>query len=134
MLLTNTQNPGILEYVLSAVVLDHVQISPYFRLIPSRSTTTWLNPLGLIRWCFLIQFRGAVAVAADPVTALQMLGEGKHKFDLVICDVRVSQKDGIKLLKVVGLKMDLPVIGKASLFSILQSSIFVHGMAFPVVL
>ncbi|CAN8284230.1 unnamed protein product [Cochlearia groenlandica] len=42
--------------------------------------------------------------------ALKLLRENKKKFDLVISDVDMPDMDGFKLLELVGLEMDLPVI------------------------
>lgn len=44
--------------------------------------------------------------------ALKLLRENKNKFDLVISDVHMPDMDGFKLLELVGLEMDLPVISK----------------------
>ena len=54
----------------------------------------------------------SVTTTSQAVVALQMLRENKNKFDLVISDVHMPDMDGFKLLELVGLEMDLPVISK----------------------
>lgn len=54
----------------------------------------------------------AVTTASQAKAALKMLRESKNRFDLVISDVHMPDMDGFKLLELVGLEMDLPVISK----------------------
>ncbi|KAK7304789.1 hypothetical protein VNO77_42677 [Canavalia gladiata] len=51
-----------------------------------------------------------VTTTNQAVEALKMLRENRNKFDLVISDVSMPDMDGFKLLELVGLEMDLPVI------------------------
>lgn len=57
----------------------------------------------------------AVTTTNQAVEALTMLRENRNKFDLVISDVNMPDIDGFKLLELVGLEMDLPVISKFTL-------------------
>ena len=54
----------------------------------------------------------AVTTTGQAAIALKMLRENKDQFDLVISDVHMPDMDGFKLLELVGLEMDLPVISK----------------------
>lgn len=51
-----------------------------------------------------------VTTTSQAREALNLLRENKDRFDLVISDVHMPDMDGFKLLELVGLEMDLPVI------------------------
>ncbi|KAK8953073.1 Two-component response regulator ARR12 [Platanthera guangdongensis] len=58
----------------------------------------------------LLRCQYHVTTTNQAMKALNMLRENKDKFDLVISDVHMPDMDGYKLLELVGLEMDLPVI------------------------
>jgi two-component response regulator (ARR-B family) len=58
-----------------------------------------------------------VTTCGRATEALELLREDKDKFDLVISDVYMPDMNGFKLLELVGLEMDLPVISKLLLIS-----------------
>ncbi|XP_022737338.1 uncharacterized protein LOC111290300 [Durio zibethinus] len=51
-----------------------------------------------------------VTTTNQAITALKMLRENRNKYDLVISEVNLPDMDGFKLLELVVLEMDLPVI------------------------
>ncbi|XP_043694470.1 two-component response regulator ARR14-like [Telopea speciosissima] len=54
--------------------------------------------------------RYKVKIASDGATALKLLWEEKDNFDIVITDVHMPDMDGFRLLEIVSLEMDIPVI------------------------
>ncbi|CAL0327812.1 unnamed protein product [Lupinus luteus] len=52
----------------------------------------------------------AVTTTNKAIEALRMLRENRNNFDLVISDMNMPDIDGFKLLEMVGLEMDLPVV------------------------
>ncbi|CAL9771392.1 unnamed protein product [Musa acuminata subsp. burmannicoides] len=51
-----------------------------------------------------------VTATQHALTALELLRENKDNYDIVISDVQMPDMDGFKLLEIIGLEMDLPVI------------------------
>ncbi|XP_074585875.1 two-component response regulator ORR21-like isoform X2 [Curcuma longa] len=58
----------------------------------------------------LLNCRYDVTTCAEAKRALSLLRENKRAFDLIISDVHMPDMDGFRLLELVGLEMDLPVI------------------------
>lgn len=68
-----------------------------------------MNRLTLI---FINDVQYAVTATQHALTALELLRENKDNYDIVISDVQMPDMDGFKLLEIIGLEMDLPVISK----------------------
>lgn len=77
-----------------------------------------------------------MTAVAHAETAIEMLRarKGGDQFDLVISDVHMPNMDGFKLLELVGLEMDIPVISKvlARSAAIFVYLIFSHAAAKPI--
>ncbi|CAI8607905.1 unnamed protein product [Vicia faba] len=58
----------------------------------------------------LLKCQYHVTTAKNAIDALNLLRENKKNFDLVINNVHMADMDGFKLLELIGLEMDLPVI------------------------
>jgi two-component response regulator (ARR-B family) len=58
----------------------------------------------------------AVTTCSEATVALNLLREKKGCFDVVLSDVHMPDMDGFKLLELVGLEMDLPVISEYHIF------------------
>ncbi|XP_072992130.1 two-component response regulator ORR21-like [Typha latifolia] len=58
----------------------------------------------------LLECRYDVTTCSQATRALTLLRESKGSFDVVISDVHMPDMDGFRLLELVGLEMDLPVI------------------------
>lgn len=71
-----------------------------------------LNLFDIILFLLITAFPFAVTATSQARTALNMLRENRNRFDLIISDVHMPDMDGFKLLELVGLEMDLPVISK----------------------
>ncbi|KAF8389330.1 hypothetical protein HHK36_026024 [Tetracentron sinense] len=53
-------------------------------------------------------------VTTEATKALKMLRENKDNFDIVITDVQMLEMDGFRLLEIISLEMDIPVIMMSS--------------------
>ncbi|KAK9090219.1 hypothetical protein Sjap_023396 [Stephania japonica] len=76
------------------------------RVLVVDDDVTWLKVLEkMLKKCSY-----EVTTCCLAIDALNMLRERKDGFDIVISDVNMPDMDGFKLLELVGLEMDLPVI------------------------
>ncbi|WOK93166.1 two-component response regulator ORR21 [Canna indica] len=62
----------------------------------------------------LLNCKYNVTTCSEATRALSLLRENKGAFDLIISDVHMPDMDGFRLLELVGLEMDLPVIMMSS--------------------
>lgn len=74
-----------------------------------------LTVVGIVSYDFVVRCVFSVTTCGKATDALSLLREDINKFDLVISDVYMPDMDGFKLLELVGLEMDLPVISKCRL-------------------
>ncbi|XP_071697935.1 two-component response regulator ARR12-like isoform X2 [Rutidosis leptorrhynchoides] len=90
--------------VVSNIEIDKFPIG--MRVLAVDDDPTCLKVLeGLLKKC---QYQ--VTTTNQAITALKMLRENRNRFDLIISDVYMPDMDGFKLLELIGLEMDLPVI------------------------
>lgn len=83
---------------------DHFPVG--MRVLAVDDDETCLKVLGRL----LLQCKYKVTMKTKASEALEMLRENRNNFDLIISDVHMPDMDGFKLLELVGLEMDLPVI------------------------
>ncbi|RZS10540.1 hypothetical protein BHM03_00041783 [Ensete ventricosum] len=82
------------------------------RLIMNRLTLIFIND---------VQY--AVTATQHALTALGLLRENKDNYDIVISDVQMPDMDGFKLLEIIGLEMDLPVISNYVMKGVLHGAV-----------
>ncbi|KAF6154204.1 hypothetical protein GIB67_016456, partial [Kingdonia uniflora] len=58
----------------------------------------------------LTKFGYNVTTTRDPYAALKLLRNNNMNYDIVITDFQMPQMDGFKLMEIIGLEMDIPVI------------------------
>lgn len=68
--------------------------------------------MGLLYLQFYAFEMRAATVTTKATEALEMLRKNKESYDIVITDVEMPDMNGFKLLEIIGLEMDMPVISK----------------------
>lgn len=58
------------------------------------------------------QFAFSVTTCEHATIALSLLRDRRGRYDIVLTDVHMPDMDGFKLLEIVGLEMDLPVVSE----------------------
>lgn len=58
------------------------------------------------------QFALSVTTCEHATIALSLLRDRRGRYDIVLTDVHMPDMDGFKLLEIVGLEMDLPVVSE----------------------
>ncbi|XP_058079958.1 two-component response regulator ORR21-like [Magnolia sinica] len=81
-----------------------------FRLLYSSFLLTFEEGLRPISLKSSNRFSLPVTTCDHPLVALSILRERKGGFDVVITDVHMPDMDGFKLLEIIGLETDLPVV------------------------
>lgn len=59
------------------------------------------------------QFTVTVTICEHATMALSLLREKRGGYDVVLTDVHMPDVDGFKLLEIIGLEMDLPVVSES---------------------
>lgn len=62
--------------------------------------------------CMYDQFAFSVTTCEHATIALSLLRDRRGRYDIVLTDVHMPDMDGFKLLEIVGLEMDLPVVSE----------------------
>lgn len=57
-------------------------------------------------------FKRAVTATTEAAEALRLLKDEKQDFDIIITNVVRHDMDGFKILEIIGLGMDIPVVSK----------------------
>lgn len=90
------------------------------------TATTATTATGYLELPVPHMFFFAVTTSNQAIDALNLLRSEKGRFDLVISDVHMPDMDGFKLLELVGLEMDLPVISNLSSQAFIFPPFFIY--------